>query len=136
MEKTDLTQYDIKPQSMINYLRYNGPHFNEKLLKFAVQNMCKKDNVKIIPFQKEVIDQKLRITGIKLDNNQLYDYVFAANMCKADYLGSSVPDDDRHLCLFIKDIIDDPDGYDGLLFNRWYADMCRKGIVINWEEMI
>ena len=57
-------------------------------------------------------------------------------MCKADYLGSSVPDDDRHLCLFIKDIIDDPDGYDGLLFNRWYADMCRKGIVINWEEMI
>ena len=36
MEKTDLTQYDIKPQSMINYLRYNGPHFNEKLLKFAV----------------------------------------------------------------------------------------------------
>lgn len=25
----DLTQYDIKPESMINYLRYNGPHFSK-----------------------------------------------------------------------------------------------------------
>lgn len=57
-------------------------------------------------------------------------------MCKADFLGQSVPDDDRHLCLYIKNVIDDPDGYDGLPFNRWYADMCRKGIAIDWEEMI
>jgi len=56
-------------------------------------------------------------------------------MCKADYLGSSIVDD-LHLAKYIKDTIDDVDGYDGIAFNRWYADMCRKGIVINWEEMI
>lgn len=42
MNKTDLTQYDIKPQAMINYLRYNGPHFNKKLYEFAVSKMTKK----------------------------------------------------------------------------------------------
>lgn len=60
-----------------------------------------------------------------------YDAVFVANMCKADYLGSSVPDG-LHLCLYVKDVIDDVDGYDGIAFNRWYADMCRKGIQVDW----
>lgn len=136
MERTDLTQYDIKPEAMINYLRYNGPHFNKKLCDFAVSHMTKEGNVKIAPFTKEDIDSKIRQTGTVIKNNQLYDQVFVANMCKADYLGKSVPDDPVHLAMYIKDVIDDPDGYDGLPFNRWYADMCRKGIVVNWEEMI
>lgn len=37
-----------------------------------------------------------------------------------------------HLCLYVKDVIDDVDGYDGIAFNRWYADMCRKGIQVDW----
>ncbi len=136
MDRTDLTQYDIKPEGMVNYLRYNGPHFNKKLMEFAAKHMEKSANVKIIPYTKQEIEQKLTNTGTTLKMNQLYDHVFVANMCKADYLGSSVPSDDIHLCLYIKNVIDDPDGYDGLPFNRWYADMCRKGIVIDWEEMI
>lgn len=135
MERTDLTQYDEKPKAMVNYLRYNGPHFNQSLLDFAVSKMTKRGGIKIVPIKKEEVDMKLKATNTQLINNQLYDYVFVANMCRADYLGSSVPNDDVHLCLYIKDVIDDPDGYDGLPFNRWYADMCRKGIVINWEEM-
>ena len=42
MEKTDLTQYDIKPEGFINYIRYNGPHFNKKLLDFATSKMYKR----------------------------------------------------------------------------------------------
>lgn len=139
MHKTDLTQYDIKPEAMTNYLRYNGPHFNKKLLNFAASKMTKKgiDNkeIPLVPHTIEQVDNLLRMNNINLENNQLYDYVFVANMCKADYLGSSVIDE-MHLAKYIKDTIDDVDGYDGLVFNRWYADMCRKGIVINWEEMI
>lgn len=52
---------------------------------------------------------------------------------KADYLGSSVPDG-LHLCLYVKDVIDDVDGYDGIAFNRWYADMCRKGVQVDWYD--
>ena len=136
MERTDLTQYDEKPKAMVNYLRYNGPHFNKSLLDFAASKMTKRGGIKIIPMKKEEVDMKLKATNTQLTNNQLYDYVFVANMCRADFLGSSIPNDDAHLCLYIKDVIDDPDGYDGLPFNRWYADMCRKGIVINCEEMI
>lgn len=138
MQRTDLTQFDIKPEGMINYLRYNGPHFNKKLMDFAVSKMTKKEGkmeVKLTPFTKEEVDALLMRYNIRLENNQLHDYVYVANMCKADFLGSSVPDD-FHMALYIKNVIDDVDAYDGIVFNRWYADMCRKGIVIDWEEMI
>lgn len=52
MEKTDLTQFDIKPEAMVNYLRYNGPHFNKKLLDFAISKMEDK-NGKLTPYTKE-----------------------------------------------------------------------------------
>lgn len=137
-QKTDLTQYDIKPEELINYLRYNGPHFNKKLFEFAISNMTVRSGstqVKLSPFSKEQIDNILRVNGIKLENNQLYDYLYVANMCKADFWGSSITSESQ-LAKYIKDVIDDVDGYDGIVFNRWYADMCRKGIVIDWEEMV
>lgn len=35
--------------------------------------------------------------------------------------------------LFIKDLFEKkPD----LIFNRWYADMAKKGIAIKWSDMI
>lgn len=138
MQRTDLTQFDIKPEGMINYLRYNGPHFNKKLVNFAASKMTKKEGdreVKIAPCTKEEVEALLTRYNVRLENNQLYDHVYAANMCKADFLGSSVPDE-FHMALYIKNVIDDVDAYDGIVFNRWYADMCRKGIVIDWEEMI
>lgn len=138
MKNTDLTQYDIKPEAMINYLRYNGPHFNKKLCDFAVSKMTKKTGsilTPITPFSKDDVDNILKSNGVIVKGGQLYDYVFVANMCKADFFGSSISDN-LHLAKYIKDVLDDDDAYDGIVFNRWYADMCRKGVVINWEEMI
>ena len=138
MQNTDLTQYDIKPQGMINYLRYNGPHFNKNLCDFAVGLMEKKVGLvmtKITPMTKEEVERLLKNNNITLKGGQLYDMVFVANMCKADFLGSSVPDE-AHLAKYVKDVLDDDDAYDGIVFNRWYADMCRKGMVIDWEDMV
>jgi len=67
MERTDLTQYDIKPDGMINYLRYNGPHFNKKLCEFAASMMKKKAGsvaVKITPYTKEQVDTILKVNGV------------------------------------------------------------------------
>ena len=138
MHKEDLTNYDVKPQGMVNYLRYNGPHFNKKLVQFAVSKMYKLVNGEkkyITPYTKEQVDRMLAEHGVKLNNNELYDYVYVANMCKADFLGSSVIDEE-HLALYVKDVIDDKDGYDGIVFNRWYADMVIQGIPIEWEDML
>ena len=140
MIRESLDQFDVLPPSMINYLRHYGRHFNKKLCEFATKKMriSKEDDddeKEFKPISKEKVDTILGNYNIKLKNNQLYDYIYVANMCKADFYGSSI-EDDKHFALYIKDVIDDVDGYDGLVFNRWYADMCRKGIAIDWEEML
>ena len=89
--------------------------------------------VPITPYSKQEVDSMLNTYGIKLENNALRDYLYVANMCKADFLGSSI-EDNLHVARYIKDVIDDPDGYDGLVFNRWLADMARKGEPIDWDD--
>ncbi len=84
---------------------------------------------------KEEVDTLLTKHGVTLSNKKGYDYVFAANMCKADYLGSSIPDE-KHLALFVKDYVDDGDGYEELPFTRFYADCIGSGTPIEWEDML
>lgn len=135
MNRTNFTQFDEMPEALVNYMRHYGPHFNRKLCEFAVGMMTKDDGKKITPYNKEQVKTILTRYGIVLKNDQLHDSTYVANMCKADFLGSSIQDE-NHLALYIRDVIDDPDGYDGLVFNRWYADMCYSGIAIEWEEML
>lgn len=138
MERDNFTRYDEYPQAMLIYMRNYGPHFNRKLFEFAVSKMTKRvDGVekKIVPMKKEDVDNLLRVNGIEVKRGQLYDCAYVANMCKADFLGTSVLDE-RHLAMYIRDVIDDVDAPDGLVFNRWYADMCYCGIAIDWEEML
>ena len=138
MKRANLTQYDEYPEAMLIYMKNYGPHFNRKLFEFAVSHMTQlidgKER-KIIPYSKEEVDNIILLNGVKLDRNQLYDAAYVANMCKADFLGSSIKDE-KHLALYIKDVIDDIDADDGIVFNRWYADMSYSGIAIDWEDML
>lgn len=135
-----MTTKDIRPYYMDKYLGYNGPHFNKQLLEFAVSRMYKIDEAgnrkHIKPLLKEDVDNILKSNNVHLKNKDvLWDYVYVANMVKADFYGDSI-EDELHMAKYIKNVIDDPDGYDGIVFNRWYADMCKKGIPIDWASMI
>jgi hypothetical protein len=138
MERANLTQYEEYPHAMLTYMKYYGPHFNRKLFEFAVSKMTKiidGEEQPITPFSREEVNSMLETQGIKVKRNQLYDAAYVANMCKADFLGSSIKDD-YHLALYVKDVIDDVDADDGIVFNRWYADMSYSGIAIDWEDML
>ena len=138
MERTNLTQFEEYPKEMLLYMRHYGPHFNRKLFEFAISNMEKITDgrrTKLNPYTKDEVESMLKLYNVKINNGQLYDHVYVANMCKADFFGSSIIDD-KHLALYVKDVIDDVDAPDGLVFNRWYADMSYMGIAINWEDML
>lgn len=131
MNRMPLDIYDDRPTSMIRYLKYYGKHFNKKLCEFAVSKMKHGKT----PIQKEKVDEMLNRYNVNLEHNELYDYVFVCNMGNNDYMGSSIIDE-KHLTMYIKDVIDDEDGYDGIVFNRWYADTVSQGIPIEWDEML
>lgn len=126
--------YDELPKYMRKYLQNYGWHFNKALCQYAV-SLMKKGGKPLESLSKEYVDKMLSINGVKLVKNVGNDYVFVANMGKADYYGSSITDE-KHLALYIKDTIDDEDAGDGTTMRRWYATMVANGEMIDWEEFI
>ena len=131
--------YDEIPEGMMRYINNYGCHFNKKLSDWAASKMYKKDvNGKkqyIQPYTKEQVDQLLKANSIQLERGKLHDHVYIANMVKADFLGSSIPNE-QYLAKYIKDVIDDPDAEDGFVFNRFYGDCIFMNNPIDWDEMV
>ena len=117
------------------YLKLYGPHFTKKLCEFAV-SLMEDEQGEIKMITKEELEAKLKQCNVKLQYDKLYDAVYVANMCKADFLGKSVPNDDMHLCMYVKNVIDDPDGYDGQVFNRWISDVKGTHTPVDWSEFV
>lgn len=123
---------------MEEYLSFNSWHFNKKMCDWAVSKMYKMANGNKTPIAvltKEQVDAMLQKHNIKLMQNKGYDYVYVANMCRADYMGSSI-EDEIHMTRFIKDYIEDPDAYEGMPFTRFYADCIGSGTLIPWEDLL
>lgn len=135
-----LDSYDTYPSGMKNYLSIYGWHFSKKMCDWAVSRMYKKEeeNKSEQPnsnYTRDKVDILLKRYDLKLENNKGYDDVYIANMCKFDFLGSSI-DNEMKLAQFIKDYIDDADAYEGMPFTRFYADCIGSGTPIIWEDMI
>ena len=130
---------DKFPSGMDEYLSHYGWHLSNAMCDWACSRMYRTDNAGkrnyITPWSKEEVDSLLKKYNITLNNKIGYDYVFAANMCKADYMGSSITDEQR-VALFIKDYVDDKDGYLELPFTRFYADCIGSGHPIDWGDML
>lgn len=138
MRRPRLDIKDKMPSGMEEYLAQNGWHFNKKLCMYAVSKMRKKSEDKQVPIQftsKEDLEKMLVKANIELENNIGYDAVYVYHMAKADYVGSSISDE-THLLKFVKDYLDDVDGYDGIAMTRFYADIIGSGSPIMWEDMI
>lgn len=139
MYRERLDSRDNFPSGMEDYLAQNGWHFNKKLCEWAVGKMKKKNQLnkidKITPYTKDNLEAMLKNNNINIENDIGYDALYVLNMAKADYHGSSINEELR-LIRFVKDYLDDPDGYDGVALTRFYADCIGKGEAIPWEDVL
>jgi len=140
MKRTSLDVYDDMPSDMKKYISNYGWHFNKKAYEYALSYMRSRNknnnkNEQVVGYTKENVDKLLKQYNIELDSKIMYDYVYVATMCKADYLGKSIIDE-QHLVMYIKDTIDDVDASDETTFRRWLATMIGNGIPIDWEEIV
>ena len=138
MYHTRTGRYDEIPDGMKLYINNYGCHFNKKLYQEAVSRMYKEvegEREYIKPYTKEQVDRLLESYNIKLKRNKLYDACYVASMCAADFLGKSIPDE-KHLAMYIKDVIDDVDAEEGYVFNVFYAKRVFNNDPIEWEDCI
>ena len=135
-----LDMHDDMPIGMKRYISNYGWHFNKRAYDYAATQIKKRNSrtlkeENVEPYTKEYVDELLVKYNVQLKRKIMYDYVYAALMCKADYLGSSI-EDEKHLALYIKDTIDDYDASDETTFRRWVATMIGNGNPIDWYEII
>lgn len=138
---TPLDIFDIEiPREMRSYLRSYGFNFNRKACDYAISRMKrlnpatgKRESIEAM--NKESVEELLKKNNIKLDHNEGHNFVYAANMIKADYWKSSVKDE-ATMAQMIKDIIDDPDNEGGNIFRHWLTDCDAKGHIVDWEELL
>ena len=133
MREIEAMQRD--PSGFAEYMATYGGHFSKKMCEWAVGMMKTKGGKRIEPMSKENVEGLLKQHGVQLENDKGYDKVYVANMAFADFVGSSIVDQAHH-ALYIKDLLDDPDGYDEMVFNRFMMDCIGKGIPIIWEDML
>ena len=134
--KARLDSRSAFPEAMENYLEFNGWHFNKKMCQWAVSRMYRMDGEKkmfIEPYTLESL--RALLERVKVEFELDYDALYIANMCKADFLGSSIQNE-AQLAKYVKDVVDDPDGYDGLPFTRFYADCIGSGTSIPWDDLL
>lgn len=127
--------YEIVPAGMDAYLSNYGWHFSKAMCKWAIGNMRDRNDKELAILSYEQIDNILRNHGVKVNNDKGYDKVFVFHMGLSDYKGSSMPGESE-VAKYVKDVLDDKDGYDGIAFSRFVMDCYRKGVPILWEEMI
>lgn len=123
---------------MEDYLELYGWHFSKKMQEWAASKMYKRVNGQkeyITPYSREDFDNIKSKTGYSINGNVGYDDLYVANMCKADFLGSSIKDE-VYLVKYVKDVVEDPDAYEGMIFTRFYADCIGSGTPIIWDDMI
>lgn len=130
-----LDYYDILPAGLEAYLSNYGWHFNKKLCEWAIGQMRDKNGNKIPVKTKEKVESMLNSFGVVIENDKGYDKVFVLHMGLSDYFEGSIPDNE-HLALYVKEVLDDKDGYEGIALTRFLADCNGKGIPIIWEDMI
>lgn len=129
-----LDYFDIKPAGMEAYLRNYGYHFSKKMYEWAVSMMKDRNNQPVKKMERDELKTLLANNGISVEF-QGYDGPYIYAMAKADFLGSSLPNE-MSVLKFVSDYLRDKDGYDTVAFNRFYADTIAKGIAIIWEDVI
>lgn len=130
-----LDNYDMLPHGMREYFANNGHHFSKLMYEWAVSMMRDRNGAKVVAMTKAEVDEKLKAASVKVETDYGYDISYVYMMGKADFWGSSIPDD-AHLAKFVKDLQDDYDGYDSRAFDEFYAKTVALGIPIPWADVI
>ena len=125
---------DKFPEDIEEYLSKNGWSFSKKMYEWAVGKMRTSTGAKMSPIESSSLKEMLKRNNLIIEKDNGYDTCYVFMMLKADY--GDIITNESILLKMVKAYIDDADGYDGLPFTRFYADLIGSGSNPPWEELI
>lgn len=119
------------------YMERHGHHFSDSLAEHAVSVIENRDGSRH-KWSVSQVHEAMKDMGILPTSGHKVtdgDLAYAANMAYADFYPNLLASETA--CLnFAKALAEDPDGYEGMIFDRWLTDVCNKRISINWKSHI
>lgn len=117
------------------YIKHHGHHFTEKLAEHVSKEM-KNMNGSKHSWTCEQVKQELQLRNIhSYGHCSLGDITYLANMAYADFFPNVL--ETEQMCIkYAIAVSQDIDGYDGIAFCRWKADVKNKKLDIDWEDYV
>lgn len=117
------------------YIEKHGYHFTDELAEY-VSKMMENANNQSHSWTATQVKKSMENLGLVIpDNVTTGDVTYLANMYYADLYPDPLKDEASCLRAAYR-IAVDPDGYEGMTFCRWTADVIGKAIKIDWEKFI
>ncbi len=117
------------------YISTHGYHFTDALSEYASSLMVNANGDKHTWTVQQVMDT---IAGLNItipEGISPGDIAYTSNMAYADFYPDVVKDE--ACCIrYAYAVATDPDGYDGMIFKRWVADIVGKNIDIDWDKYL
>ena len=125
----------ITEKPIDRYIAKYGKHFSINLADYASKQMINADSTNSHWYADEIknIIKELGYT-IPLSST-IGDIVYTTNMARADFYPSLLKDIKSCVIYAIK-IANDKDGYEGIQFCRWLADIENKNLQIDWISFV
>ena len=117
------------------YLEKYGKHFTIKLADFASKQMVNSDGTNKhwdVTDIKQIIDELGYIIPL---SSTIGDIIYTANMAYADFY-PLLSKDAKSCVRYAMEVAGDKDGYEGIQFCRWMADIKNKNLEIDWNSFI
>lgn len=116
------------------YINTHGPHFNQPLLDFACSKIKNADGTNH-KWTTEQVKNVCDTFGFNIpDTSTIEDVAYTANMAYADFYPDLL---NAQQCVkYAASVAADIDGYEGIQFKRWVADMTAKNEDVDWEKFI
>lgn len=125
--------YYMTKQEAMYMDTYHG-QFSKKLAEWAISNMKRRENDKLVPIKPHTIDdvkETMSKYQIPLKDEQIYTAWYLYNMACADYEKSLTSRES--VAHFIDETINDPDCKPEAVLACFRAKMDTMGIPIYWE---
>lgn len=115
-----------------DYVSKNGLHFTRSLQEHASKQMVN-SNDSTHTWTTEQVQNVCDVLNLEIPSTSTIDDVaYTANMAYADFYPELL---NEHQCIkYAVAVANDKDGYEGIQFCRWAADIVGKGETIDWAK--
>lgn len=116
----------------VAYVAKHGYHFTKQLAIKASEQMKNVDGTS----HRWTVDEIRLATNNEIisKGTTLGDILYLANMAYEDFYPKVIKTESDCVQYDIA-VASDPDGYEGMAFCRWTADIIGKGVTIDWEKL-